>query len=1048
MLLALIIRSSYTENGVVAAREAFEDTGSLVQAKLSSSHYGLNVATLLANRELPEHLERLLTEYAGRLDGLLIHYTGYLAVKPDRGPALLLDGNRLRAFPLSRLRAAIAAAARHSFVLMDVIAIAEHVLDLNGVVSDLGTSLNESAAHVAVMSSVALPEQIEPNRRGCARLSDLWLLSLDCQFQRANGAPVYCESVVRGVQSEPLSFANLPSFDYRPSEPDFVLVPGLKASGHIGQDEVKDRITLQSVLVSPEPKADFGPISGERTAHGRNDTLPDDAMVDSQPATQVTDDDLVKDEAETPIAPTSSRRPVAGENSASPLSAPPSASSRHREDSTLRGTLDNRKSSPDSSRERDDTLPGAARPSYVHSERAPRSSQPADEDPIDRGIDWADRLAYRGDTTSAVAEYERLIQELKPKSDTRLSTLYANLGGQYRKLGELAHALTAFEESLALDPRDDVAHKGACDIHRERRDWDSLSQTVRRRLHTTTDAHEKTDLLDRLAEIWLNHANDPKRAISVIEERLAITPNDIPTLERMIEAYDRDGDTFARIAQREKLASVLESFPAQKSLLLVESATIALQQLNSVESAQSFVDRAIEADPKSVEAFELSIEILNRQKLWPEVLRYCVRILSDSSGPELRYQAACRLLDLVEARGPSIDISDTAVERLEVAVSDDEELKQRAMNVLANRDAYAKTTATLQNALALDSRHAASLQELSDAAVQQRDADMAAMASSMLVCLQCGRPQDVERAALLVTDKVVEAKRSLNDDDFTEQLLVHDVDIAIFRTLGDLHKSMGLMPAADGDGAQSRIEASGSGAGSTESLARTLASVAGLVGVELPGLVMLPEHETPLELNLAARPRLLVGMELASRLPAPQLAFLGASRLGQLRHELVWRAAVTNQERLATILSLCVRFARDGRSCVESVADQALAGRFVSHLETAGDLAERVTQLFKGYAPITSVWEDLARRCYRAADRSLLRVGVVLSGNPSQAYEVAKLYPLASSLSLDDQLDEIARFATSRDHQTLRRNLGIDVAMATYRNLKSLDYDTHTTAAP
>jgi tetratricopeptide (TPR) repeat protein len=996
MLLALIIRSNYAENGVVAAREAFEDTGAFVQSRLSDGRYGLNAVGLPANRELPEQLEQLLAEYAGELEGLIVHYAGYLALKPDRVPALLLDGARLRAFPISRLRAAIAAASRHAFVIMDAIAVAEHALDLNGVVSDLGAALSESAPHISVMSSIAIPEHREPTWRGCSRLSDLWLLSLDALARRACGATVYSEAVVRGVQSEPLGFANLSSFDYRPSEPDFVLLPGNKLGALPIRDDIHDRITLQSVLVNPADPSQNANRDGEDFAsHSRaNDTLPDDTLVDSRPATLVTDNDIVKDEAREPVSPISSRRPVV-------------------------------------------------------TERAPRPSQPVFENPVDRAIDWAERLAYRGDAASAVVEYERLIQELKPTADARLSTLYASLGVQYRKLDDDSQALTAFEEALALDPRDDVAHKGTTDIHREQRDWDSLSQTVRRRLHTSTDTHEKTDLLDRLADIWLNYVNDPKRAISVIEERLAITPNDIPTLERMIEAYDRDGEPFARIAQREKLASVLESSPTQKSLVLVESANIALQQLDDIETAQSFVDRAMQADPKSIEAFELGIEILNRQELWPEILRQCSRVLSDSSGPDLRYQAARMLLDLVEARGQSIDISDAVVDRLEVAVSDDEELKRRAMRVLAGRDAYAKTTATLRNSLALDPRNAASLRELSDAAAQQRDVDMAAIASSVLVCLQNGRPEDEERATALSTDRLSEAKRPLNDEDLTEQLLVHDVDISIFRVLGALQRSMGLNPELENDGMSSYENGHPWGSNhAAESISRTLAWAAGVVGVEVPAVVMLPDHKVPLELTLAGQPRLLVGVESAKRLAPPQLAFLGSYCVAQLRQEFVWRAALRTQERLTTVIGMCIRFARDGRSCVDVAAtDQSFAHRFVAFLDTRSDISKEITQLFKDHAPVASVWEDLARRCFRAVDRSLLRVGVVVSTNPALAYQAAKLHPPHNSLSTEDQLDEIARFATSRDHQTLRRSLGFDVATATYRASKSTNPKSASSSA-
>ena len=79
-------------------------------------------------------------------------------------------------------------------------------------------------------------------------------------------------------------------------------------------------------------------------------------------------------------------------------------------------------------------------------------------------IDWADRLAYRSDTEAAVAEYERVIAELKPHADHRLGTLYASLGVQYRELGDNTRALTAFEETLALDANDDAAHNGTCEI--------------------------------------------------------------------------------------------------------------------------------------------------------------------------------------------------------------------------------------------------------------------------------------------------------------------------------------------------------------------------------------------------------------------------------------------------------------------------------------------------------------------------------------------------------------------------------------------------------
>jgi tetratricopeptide (TPR) repeat protein len=1029
MRLAIVIRSIYGENGIVPSRRAFEDTGGLVESRFSGGDIGFNIMTLPANRDLPENLDKLFSEYAGRLDVILVHFAGYLAVKPDRGPAMLLDGSRLRAFPISRLRAAIANATDHALVIMDALAITESAVDVNEVASGLCAGLHESTPHIAVMASVALPETHSPSRRGCFRLSDLWLLSLDAQLRRANGAAVLAESVVRGVQGEPLSFASLPSFDYRPSEKDFVLFAGSLLGGQPDSEGSYNRTTLQSAIVSPvqAPPTSSPTLEVRPSAVHHADTLPDDVMVDSQPAAQVNDDELLTDDELPSIPPAAVRQPRNVQPDQPERAAPVSSRSQPR---ALQPAPESARKVIASRGEREDTLPGATRPVSPNSERPSRPSQPSIEDPIDRAIDWADRLAYRGDAASAIAEYKRLIADLKPTSDQRLATLHASLGVQYRKLGDIANALTAFEETLTLDPKDELAQNGTYEIHRERQDWDSLSQTVRRRLHAASDTHEKADLLDKLTDIWLNQANDPRRAISVIEERLALTPNDIPTLERLVEAYDRDGDALARIAQREKLASVLESFPVQKSLVLVESASITLQQLNNLASAQNFVDRAIVADPSSIEAFELSLEILHRQKLYPAILQRCVRVLSEPNSPEMRYQAASRLLDLIDTCGPSLDISVIVVDRLEVAVGDDEELKQRAMKVLAAQDAYAKTTSTLQNSLAIEPRNPQFLRDLSDAAVHQNDHDLASLAASVLVGLKSGTADDESRYAALGSDRLVRAERALSEIDLTEKLLVHDVDVSIFKVLSRLHDSRPKVSDAELTSAVTTRLGSQPDLASMETPERILAWTAAFVGVSMPELVSLPEHSTPLELVLGARPRLLHGVELTSRLASRQLAFIAARTLALLRPEFLWRAALPTQDRVQAAIGLCIRFAREGSDSLKSVdeSQKDMADGFVAHIESQSSLADSLKELFSTYGLDNSTWAELARSCIRAADRALLRVGLVACANPGIAIETVRTYPLISPLSLDDQIDEIARFATSRAHWTLRKSLGISGA--------------------
>ncbi len=181
MRLALIINSAYSENKVVPAREAFQDSGALLESRLGKEDTNFHIVTLEATRELPEQLDQVLESHAGDLQEVLIHFSGYLAANSDRGLALLLDGTRPRAFPVSRLRASLAPATRHALVLMDVVVVADDGAKPDAVAKSLGVALNATTPHIAALSSVALPEEFDPWLRGSLRLTDLWRLSLEHQ---------------------------------------------------------------------------------------------------------------------------------------------------------------------------------------------------------------------------------------------------------------------------------------------------------------------------------------------------------------------------------------------------------------------------------------------------------------------------------------------------------------------------------------------------------------------------------------------------------------------------------------------------------------------------------------------------------------------------------------------------------------------------------------------------------------------------------------------------------------------------------------------------
>lgn len=678
MRLALIINSTYSENDVLVPRGVFEDTGARLASSLVASGTGFEVLVLEATRDLPEQLDEILEARRANVDELLIHISGYLAVKPDRGLALLLDGTRLRAFPISRLRAAAAQAAERVLVMLDVIAVADVAGDLDEIARNLGFALNATTPNIAVLSSVAEPDAIDAQRRGCLRLTDLCALSLESGARHSHGKPVYLSHVVRDIEGETMAFASLPSFDYQPCEHDFLALP--PAVGDVA-----------------EPGTPFdAPRRGQ---------------------------DL-------------------------PLPAPPPA----------------------------------------------RASQPAVA-PLP-GPAWSDQASYY-----------------------------------------------------------------------------------------------------------------PSAPPPTVQAKVAPLPRSMPpAIPRL------DGQTLP-------------------------------------ERVDDGADAGNDAAPTQ------------------------------------------RMLE------PGGD--------------------------------YNETVSLLENRLMRDPRHLPSLRALSDAAQRQRDVDTAALASAVLVCLEAARPEDEVRLAIIVTDALPMARRTLNDRDFDEALLANKEDRLLLETLARLTQASiaGGIAFKPGYEELPKDAAVLDPESSTVTLGRSLAWVGKFLSIATPELVVLSELPAHMLLTLNGKERLLISRQLGSGLSLAQLAFLGARHLTMLRPEFKWRAALDSPERLAVVIGHCVRFCNEGRDFVKNLDDSERKGakRFWTQVEADPLLVEQVGHLFGGVEFDPARWDDLARQILITADRVLIRGGLLACANPAAAWQLTQQYPLSSLLSVEEQLDEVARFATSRHHLMLRRSLGLTV---------------------
>jgi|GEM_PF-4064325 len=885
MRLAIVICSSYTESAVVTARDAFVDSAQLVEWRLAQADTGLRVSMLSANRDLPENLETLLAQNEGLLEDLLIYFAGYVAVKAERGPALLLDGTRLRAFPLSRLRAALSKAAAHVHVVMDVVAMAEAGTNVAAIAADIGRALHEMTPHVSVVTSAALPEHVDPARRGCARLTDLWLLALGYEALHAKDSLVFAGTVVHALQSERISFADLSSFDYQGSEQDFLLIPGLAVGGFSqGSDSMPINTSTERSLGVEPPGAETDPHlagHGDASSH-QPDTYVDELVHGSRGAPQ-------ESGSEEPVTP-----PPQGGVSGEQL--------------------------------------GFRAPVLPPIPRLPTAAAAQ--------ANWVDRASY-------------LPSVPPPVVLPRLPT-----------------------------PPVTAPH----------RDWSQLGPD---------------------------------------SSGVAASPDNVEALELRVVEADRTGDARQRIERRIRLAMQLEHRPDQKARVLHEAGSISFHQLGDTETAFELSQESLRIDPDNAEAFDLCIETLARQDRLAEVVRRCSDVLTVSLKPDVRYQASRHLIMLLEAKGKSIDLDAEVIERLRDAVCDDPQLMDRVDSALRPHSEDEQALLYIQDTLEQNPRHVQSLRTLSDMAERANARDTAALASSVVVCLEEPRSRDVIRATRIAGDGLPQVTRILTDADLEENLLGAVSNVAQLRALSRVTKiavAAGLAAeASNGKWSAPKGATILDPTASTTTLARSLAWAAHFVNVTTPLLVVVPDAQRPTELSVGEEARLLVSRQLGSGFSLAQLAFLGARQLCYLRSELLWRIVLGTEESATQVFGFCIRYAQHGPDFYKLVDDEQrkAAKRFSTGLQDDQSLARLVTADFAEFGSDAVVWRRQVEHWVGAVDRAALRIGLLACANPTAAWPLITRQPLNGSMSLDEQLDEIARFAISQGHQALRRSLGL-----------------------
>jgi tetratricopeptide (TPR) repeat protein len=114
------------------------------------------------------------------------------------------------------------------------------------------------------------------------------------------------------------------------------------------------------------------------------------------------------------------------------------------------------------------------------------------------------------------------------------------------RLGDVPRALDAWQRIEALEPGNPRAREALRRLAPRARTWDQLAVGLEAEVAATTAPTvaptDRADSLRRIALTYREHQVDPRRAIALFEEVIALRPDDAVVLKALLELYEREGD--------------------------------------------------------------------------------------------------------------------------------------------------------------------------------------------------------------------------------------------------------------------------------------------------------------------------------------------------------------------------------------------------------------------------------------------------------------------------------------------------------------------------
>ena len=193
-------------------------------------------------------------------------------------------------------------------------------------------------------------------------------------------------------------------------------------------------------------------------------------------------------------------------------------------------------------------------------------------------------------------------------------------------VGERRKALDFFRKALDMDPQNTGTMEALITMHVERGDWEDVVHYQRQMVPLVPEGNDRFVLLMKIADTLNEKLNQPRQAVEAYNQALAEEPGSRMILGKLLGLHEDAGNWREAVAVLMQLAEG-EQEATRKAKYWCGVATLQQKYLDErFEAVRSF-DKALDADPTMLRAFEAIDHMLTEERNYERQDRYYRKML-------------------------------------------------------------------------------------------------------------------------------------------------------------------------------------------------------------------------------------------------------------------------------------------------------------------------------------------------------------------------------------------------------------------------------------